>query len=166
MLQALLALLLERMQICLRQKQNKKSQILHGQTRKLNCFSKQLKSSHRKAFTTVLIRKARNQSMKRSAKCLSKYIQKIKDGDVLDDEYPRLSKLEEITKERISAKLKIIRKNYKNAVDCGKRGGCGRVVMTFYNLCHDIWAGAPSTKRIEGTVHIIAHFVFRLGILG
>ena len=48
---------------------------------------------------------------------------KIKDGDVPDEEYPRSNKLEEITKERISAKLKTIRKNYKkkNAVDCGKR---------------------------------------------
>ena len=79
---------------------------------------------------------------------------KIKDGDVLDDEYPRSNKLEEITKERISAKLKVIRKNYKKAVDCGKRSGGGRVVMTFYDLCHDIWPGAPSTKNIEGSVYI------------
>ena len=134
MLQALLALLLERMQICLGQKQNKMSQILHGQTRKLNCFSKQLKSSHQKAFTTVLIEKARNQSMKRSAKCLSKDIQKITDGDVLDEEYPKSNKLEEITKGRVSTKLKAIRKNYKKAFDCGKRSGGGRVVMTFYDF--------------------------------
>ena len=154
MLHALLALLLERMQICLRQKQNKKSQILHGQNRNLNCFSKQLKSSHQKAFTMVLIEKARNQSMKRSAKCLSKDIQKD----------PRSNKL--ITKERISAKMKAIRKNYKKAVDIGKRNGGGRVVMTFYDLCHDICAGAPSTTSIEGTVHIRVHFVFRLEILG
>ena len=77
---------------------------------------------------------------------------KIKDGDVPDEEYPRSNKLEEITKERISAKLKAIRKNCKKAVDCGKRSGGGRVVMTFCDLCHEIWAGAPLTKSIEGTV--------------
>ena len=77
---------------------------------------------------------------------------KIKDGDVPDEEYPRSNKLEDITKERISSKLKAIRKNYKKAVDCGKRSGGGRVVMTFYDLCHDIWAGAPSTNSIEGIV--------------
>ena len=72
--------------------------------------------------------------------------------DVPDEEYPRSNKLEDITKERISSKLKAIRKNYKKAVDCGKRSGGGRVVMTFYDLCHDIWAGAPSTNSIEGIV--------------
>ena len=48
---------------------------------------------------------------------------KIKDGDVPDEEYPRSNKLEDITKERISSKLKAIQNNYKKAVDCGKRSG-------------------------------------------
>jgi hypothetical protein len=89
---------------------------------------------------------------------------KIKDCDVPDEEYPRSNKLEEITKERISAKMKTIRKNYKKAVDCGKRSGGGRVVMAFYDLCNDIWAGAPSTNSIESTVCIVVNtFCFHIG---
>ena len=84
--------------------------------------------------------------------------------DVPDEEYPRSNKLEEITKERISAKMKTIRKNYKKAVDCGKRSGGGRVVMAFYDLCNDIWAGAPSTNSIESTVCIVVNtFCFHIG---
>lgn len=66
------------------------------------------------------------------------------------EEYPKSACLDTITKERIAAKLKCIRKNYKKAVDIGRRSGGGRVVMTFYDLCQEIWAGAPATKSIEG----------------
>ena len=54
------------------------------------------------------------------------------------------------TRERIATKLKAIRKNYKKAVDTGRRSGGGRIVMTFYDICSDIWAGSPATKSIEG----------------
>ena len=50
---------------------------------------------------------------------------KIKDNDVPDEGYPGSKKLEDITNERISSKLKAIRKNYKKAVDCGKHSGGG-----------------------------------------
>ena len=70
---------------------------------------------------------------------------------IISEEYPKSQSLETITKDRIAAKLKSIRKNYKKAVDKGKRSGGGRVVMTFYDLCQDIWAGAPATTSIEGT---------------
>ncbi len=70
--------------------------------------------------------------------------------EVTSEEYPKSQCLDSVTKDRIAAKLKSIRKNYKKAVDKGKRSGGGRVVMTFYDICQDIWAGAPATTSIEG----------------
>ncbi|CAB4006661.1 Hypothetical predicted protein [Paramuricea clavata] len=77
---------------------------------------------------------------------------KTNDGEIEEkpnSDYPKSKSLENITKERIAAKLKTIRGNFKKAIDSGKQSGGGRVVMTYYDLCHDIWAGAPSTKSIE-----------------
>ena len=55
-----------------------------------------------------------------------------------------------ITKDRIAAKVKTIRKNYKKAVDRGRRSsGGGRVACTFYDLCNDIWSGSPATQGID-----------------
>ena len=65
--------------------------------------------------------------------------------EIISEEYPKFQSLETIKKDIIAAKLKSIRKNYKKAVDKGNRSGGGRVVMTFYDLCQDIWAGAPAT---------------------
>ena len=87
----------------------------------------------------------------------SKY-DKIK--DMLIERYPTSGKPEDfpkkksclhelITKDRIAAKVKTIRKNYKKAVDQGRSGG-RRVVCTFYDLCNDIWSGSPETQSIDG----------------
>lgn len=79
---------------------------------------------------------------------------KVKDGETEEEpnsDYPKSKSLELLTKERIAAKLKTVRGNFKKAVDSGRRSGGGRVVMTYYDLYHDIWAGAPSTKSIDGT---------------
>eukprot|EP00112_Aurelia_sp_Birch-Aquarium-sp1_P018810 Seg4545.3 transcript_id=Seg4545.3/GoldUCD/mRNA.D3Y31 product="hypothetical protein" protein_id=Seg4545.3/GoldUCD/D3Y31 len=70
----------------------------------------------------------------------------------IDEEFPKSLPLDTITKERIAAKVKNLRKNYKKAVDLGKRSGGGRIVMTYYDLCNDIWAGAPATRSIEGGI--------------
>ena len=75
---------------------------------------------------------------------------KSKDGKPTNDDYPKSKSLDKFTKERVSAKLKAIRQKYKKAVDSGKRSGGGRIVMTFYDLCNEIWAGAPSTTSVEG----------------
>ena len=75
---------------------------------------------------------------------------KIKEGERSNPDYPNSKSLERITKDRIAAKLKAVRKNFKKAVDSGKRSGGGRVVMTYYDLCHDIWAGSPSTNSVAG----------------
>ena len=78
------------------------------------------------------------------------FIERYPQSSEVDEDFPKCSSLHSFTKERIAAKVKNIRKNFKKAVDLGKRSGGGKIVMTFYNLCCDIWAGAPATKCIEG----------------
>ena len=68
---------------------------------------------------------------------------KVKDDEPPNDEYPNSKSLTKITKRRVSAKLKAIRQKYKKAVELG------RIVMIFYDLCHDIWEGALSTTSIQ-----------------
>ena len=55
--------------------------------------------------------------------------------EVEDEKFSSNSDLDSITKERVSAKLKSIRTNFKKAVDTGKRSGGGRIISMFYELC-------------------------------
>ena len=66
---------------------------------------------------------------------------RVEAGEEPTEDFPKARCLERVSKDRIAAKLKSIRKSYKKAVDLGQRSGGGRVVMTFYGLCNDIWAG-------------------------
>ena len=65
------------------------------------------------------------------------------------EDFPKSLSLETISRDRICIKVKTIRVNFKKAVDKGRRSGGGRIVMTFYDLCSVIWAGARATKSIE-----------------
>ena len=56
-------------------------------------------------------------------------------SDNPNEQFPHVSKTEFITKERVSAKLKKMRTDYKTAVDSGRKSAGGRVVFTFYNVC-------------------------------
>ena len=69
--------------------------------------------------------------------------------EVEDEKFPRCKDLDSITKERVSAKLKSIRTNFKKAVDTGKRSGGGRIIFTFYELCERIWSGCPAVNSIS-----------------
>ena len=69
--------------------------------------------------------------------------------EVEDEKFPRCKDLDSITKERVSAKLKLIKTNLKNAVDTGKRSGGGRIIFTFYELCERIWGGCPAVNSIS-----------------
>ncbi len=73
--------------------------------------------------------------------------------------FPKSLSLETISKDRICIKVKTIRGNFKKAVDKGRRSGGGRIVMTFYDLCSDIWAGAPATKSIDGKLNLFDLFI-------
>lgn len=68
------------------------------------------------------------------------------------EEFPRGSCLHQLTKERMAAKIKRIRGNYKKAVDAGRRSGGGRIVLTFYDLCDRIWGGSPAVQSIDGAI--------------
>ena len=57
-----------------------------------------------------------------------------------------------VTKERISAKIKIIRTDFRKAVDSGKKSGSGRIVFTFYSLCQSLWRSSPAVKSIPNSI--------------
>lgn len=69
-----------------------------------------------------------------------------------DDNFPRSKILDSITKERVSAKIKSIRANFKKAVDTGKRSGGGRIIFTYYDICEKIWGGSPAVKSISNGI--------------
>ena len=69
--------------------------------------------------------------------------------EVEDEKFPRCKDLDSITKERVSAKLKSFRTNFKKALDTGKRSGGGRIIITFYELCERIWGGCPVVNSIS-----------------
>ena len=49
------------------------------------------------------------------------------------ESFPNVAKMEEtITKDRILAKIKIIRANFRKAVDIGKRSGGGGVLLLHF----------------------------------
>ena len=64
-----------------------------------------------------------------------------------DTDFPH--KKEQITKLIVSSKLKSIRFKFRQAVDSGRRSGHGRVVMLYYELCQQLWAGSPATEQIN-----------------
>ena len=75
-----------------------------------------------------------------------------KAGD--SERYPNYNIVEAvITKERVSAKLKKIRTQFKIAVDCGKKSGGGRIDFTFYTICQNIWGNSPAVTAIGNSVH-------------
>ena len=54
-----------------------------------------------------------------------------------------------LRKTRIINKIKKNCSDYKKAIDLGKRSGGGRIIMTFCDLCQDIWAGCPATSSLS-----------------
>ena len=62
------------------------------------------------------------------------------------DLYPH--KREKITRDRVTAKLKKIQTAYKKAEDSKRKSGGGRVVMTFYSICSEIWGGSPAIESL------------------
>ena len=51
--------------------------------------------------------------------------------------------------ETVTAKLKKIQTAYKKAEDSKKKSGGGRVVMTFYSICIEIWGGRPAIESLS-----------------
>ena len=45
---------------------------------------------------------------------------KVKDGEKMDEDYPKSLLLDVFSRHRVAEKLKVVRKNYKKAVDQGR----------------------------------------------
>ena len=55
---------------------------------------------------------------------------------------------DDMSKDKVSTKLKAIRTKYRNAVDSGRKSGHGRVVMLYFEECQQLWGGSPATSKI------------------
>lgn len=67
-------------------------------------------------------------------------VEKIQDENILEvmqEQYPDSEKYpnkKTVNKDRVTAKLKQIRANFKKAADLGKKSGGGRIVFTYYDI--------------------------------
>ena len=72
---------------------------------------------------------------------------------IVHKNYPKTGNIEECIQELhkagITSKVKKVHSDYKKAVDLGNRSGGRRIIMTFYDLCQDIWAGSPATTSLS-----------------
>ena len=73
--------------------------------------------------------------------------------EIVHKNYPKTGNIEECIQELhkacITSKVKKVHSDYKKAVDLGNRSGGRRIIMTFYDLCQDIWAGCPATTSLS-----------------
>ena len=68
------------------------------------------------------------------------------------EEFPNFNNKEEVTRERLAAKIKNIKTSFRKAVDSGRRSGGGRVTYALYNECYEVWAGCPAVESLEDRV--------------
>ena len=73
--------------------------------------------------------------------------------EIVHKNYPKTGNIEECIQELhkacITSKVKKVHSDYKKAIDLGNRSGGRRIIMTFYDLCQDIWAGSPATTSLS-----------------
>ena len=62
---------------------------------------------------------------------------------------PVLENPEVISEDRVTAKFKKIRQDYKKAADTKRKSGGGRVVFVFYDVCETIWGGSPAVTSLQ-----------------
>ena len=72
------------------------------------------------------------------------------DTEKLGKEFPHNK--EDITKLIVTSKLKSVRVKYRQAVDCGRRSGHGRVVLLYFEPCEQIWGGSPATVMVSSGI--------------
>ena len=68
------------------------------------------------------------------------------------EKFPRISKTELITKERMSARPEKMREDYKKSVDRGRKSGRGRVVFTLYDLCESFCGGVLQQSSVDTVI--------------
>ena len=59
---------------------------------------------------------------------------------------------EKLNKGRVTAKLKTIRTGYRKACENGRKSGGGRMVLTFYGLCGNLWGGSPAVTNLSNAI--------------
>lgn len=64
------------------------------------------------------------------------------------EEFPNCADPTVLRKDRIMAKVKRVKGNFRKAVDSARRSGGGRVVLALYDECNEIWAGSPAVESI------------------
>ena len=57
-----------------------------------------------------------------------------------------------ITKEKIIPKMKLIKTQYRKAVDTGRRSEGSRIVQAMYKECTEIWAGSPAVESLPNGI--------------
>ena len=69
------------------------------------------------------------------------------------ERFPSFAKLDDIiTKDRVAAKIKNIRTDFKKACDSGKKSGGGRVVFANYSICQGLWGSCPAVNTISNGI--------------
>ncbi|KAK9538689.1 hypothetical protein VZT92_003846 [Zoarces viviparus] len=56
---------------------------------------------------------------------------------------------DELTKVKLTTKIKAIRVRYRQAVESGNKRGHGRVLLLYFELCESIWGVSPATSAIR-----------------
>ena len=59
-----------------------------------------------------------------------------------------------VTKDRITAKIKIICADFRKVVDSGKKSDGGRVVFIFCSLCQSLWGSTPAVNSIPNSIDL------------
>ena len=79
---------------------------------------------------------------------IEKYKEHTCDGNNHTQDFPMHSNLEFFTKNVIIGKIKRLKKDYKTAVDTGRKSGGGRVIYQYFEQCEKLWEGSPSVETL------------------
>ena len=77
---------------------------------------------------------------------------------LFEEQYPRGSTKKDffhkdsLAKGQVTSKPKNIKRNYRRAVDAGRRSGNGHVVLLYSELCEQLWGGSPATRCIDNGI--------------
>ena len=69
-----------------------------------------------------------------------------------EQKYPNCSNPSVISRDKIIPKIKRIKMQFRKAVDSGRRSGGGRVVLSLYDECSEIWGGCPAVESLSNGI--------------
>ena len=80
-----------------------------------------------------------------------------KKESVVDFEhFPKCEDVTIITKDKVMAKSKRLKANFRKAVDSDRQSGGGRVVSFLYKECFEIWCGSPAVDSIPTGIESVS----------